>query len=248
MSTIQGHVHPNYPMSVNSSSYSPNFDNFWNIPDMDCQFATFAFSDSQPLRERDRVRLSANLGPGSRLVSGETHSNLLTPSNEDIRLPELSHNNPQFGQVIVPQSEEVGGSRIMTAGALILTDNKKASLKAYFRQNIRPPASLFLVDSLGWSRMQQYFFRMASSHVVVMDALLSLSQLFSIHQSKNGPVSSSEWRLAFELQQKACENLRSQLDSGQTDEKTQNALLAAVFLLAWFEVSNEIYEISFHDV
>ncbi|OBT85370.1 hypothetical protein VE02_05047 [Pseudogymnoascus sp. 03VT05] len=115
---------------------------------------------------------------------------------------------------------------------LPLKDDTRAYLITYFKRSTRPPASLVSVDPAGWYQMQQYLLRTASSHSVVMDALLALTQLISVRESTLRSSSSSQWRMAFELQQRSCRELGER----RIDEKSQNALLAAIFLLAWFEV------------
>ncbi|OBT70774.1 hypothetical protein VF21_10144 [Pseudogymnoascus sp. 05NY08] len=211
-------------VSMDTSLYPPNFDSFFNVPNLGSTFATFAFSDSQAFPGSE-VPYNSNPVHGNALLQGSSgmHASPLNiPSNGNKAMPIASSPRARDSQAQITAETDL----------LPLKDDTRAYLITYFKRSTRPPASLVSVDPAGWYQMQQYLLRTASSHSVVMDALLALTQLISVRESTLRSSSSSQWRMVFELQQRSCRELGER----RVDEKSQNALLAAIFLLAWFEV------------
>lgn len=117
--------------------------------------------------------------------------------------------------------------------------HRSAQLIRRFLRIAQPPAAILIGGSKRWRRLQEYLCKTSEQSRAVENALLCLVGLLTIDEACKELVG---WReqcmeLIHEHHQHACDDIRTELAKHlEIQPTTTEPLLAAIFLLAWFEV------------
>ncbi|KAI0399868.1 hypothetical protein F4802DRAFT_587326 [Xylaria palmicola] len=110
----------------------------------------------------------------------------------------------------------------------------------YFDRDVRPPASLAGIDPVGWWKIKGYILEMArSANKVMLNAFFAITTLLSAtDMTFQSSVNRHNYKLlAIRLHQAACGSIKLTLTKHDWVPKYSQDLLAAVFLLVWFEIA-----------
>ncbi|CAK7199699.1 hypothetical protein SEUCBS139899_002382 [Sporothrix eucalyptigena] len=116
-----------------------------------------------------------------------------------------------------------------------------AHLMRLFHQIVQPPAAILIGGFERWRRLQHYLCKLGDKSRAVRSALLCLVELLVIDDDDSASRTQRMQRI-LERHATACQEIEAKLGSGADEghpplrPKTREHLLAAIFLLAWFEV------------
>ena len=108
-------------------------------------------------------------------------------------------------------------------------------LLSYFRRIVQPAAAILVGGVHKWRRLQRYLVRISEQSRAVANALFALIELLATDETNSSQRGSMAQALEWH------ESARKEIDfeisrAEDIESKTKDKLLAAVFLLAWFEV------------
>ncbi|CAK7212832.1 hypothetical protein SBRCBS47491_001598 [Sporothrix bragantina] len=129
-------------------------------------------------------------------------------------------------------------------------DVNVAHLMRRFHQIVQPPAAILIGGFERWSRLQHYLCKLGDKSRAVRSALLCLIELLFIDDGegfegeREGEQRERRMQRILERHATACQEIEAKLGSSDTTDKpsqvlrpkTREHLLAAIFLLSWFEV------------
>ncbi|KAI1352392.1 hypothetical protein F5Y01DRAFT_324336 [Xylaria sp. FL0043] len=121
----------------------------------------------------------------------------------------------------------------------LMSATQQKTCFTYFDRDVRPPASLAGIDPHGWLNIKRYVLKKAqNANKTVLDAFFAISTLLSAtDMTFQSSVNRHNYRLlAIHLHQAACASIELTLTRPDWEAKHSQDLLAAVFLLAWFEL------------
>ncbi|KAL7897646.1 hypothetical protein HDV63DRAFT_376460 [Trichoderma sp. SZMC 28014] len=134
----------------------------------------------------------------------------------------------------------------------LLSESQQELLMRTFECAIQPPASLAGIHPLGWPKIKQYVLQMANGkhnsieYGAVMHALAALSAML-FEPSRPAALAALGSRvsacrddfglLSLRLHDVACAALKLSLSHAGWEERSSQALLVVIFLLAWFETA-----------
>ncbi|KAI1272916.1 hypothetical protein F5Y07DRAFT_378289 [Xylaria sp. FL0933] len=135
-----------------------------------------------------------------------------------------------------------GRSPAIQTSALVplMSATQQQTCFTYFDRDVRPPASLAGIDPHGWLNIKRYILKKAqNANKIVLDAFFAISTLLSAtDMTFQSSVNRHNYRLlAIRLHQAACACIELTLTRPDWEAKHSHDLLAAVFLLAWFEIA-----------
>lgn len=234
--------HQYLPNAPSLDYFDTLFDNCFEIPDMSNAFSTFAFTDAQQYHQ-------PHSGSSPSAFYGSSD---LLQANLQLDGPLVDALPNQLFQSVSGQRSLGYSSTLHLAGSngrqatfdyTSLTADQQQHLKAYFKRNIRPPASLVSVDPLGWFGMQRYLVHLASGNRAVANALFALALLlFSSDGNYHPPTVPENSRSTISNLQKASRReIETELVKSGSVENG-DGLLAAIFLLAWCNVGFSTHE------
>ncbi|TAQ90327.1 hypothetical protein B7494_g1345 [Chlorociboria aeruginascens] len=231
-------------LAAGEEQYSLALDRAPGLPDGQNSLGTFSFSD---------IHIQPGLGrangnfPGGTVLhlprepggDIQTTSENAWPASFDSLFGAASFQNAATHHPLI-QSARIGDDGSMNAGAGFnyMQDMRSQYLLSYFRNITQPPASILITGVRKWRRLQSYFVRMSHQHRAVASALFAIIELFA----KNEPAvasaeSANPMSLALSLREEAQREVEVVMSKNpQVVSKARDALLATIFLLAWFEV------------
>lgn len=108
----------------------------------------------------------------------------------------------------------------------------------FFQQIVQPPAAILIGGLNRWRRLQQYLCKLSDDSRAVHDALMCIVEFLMLDENSNDQCSRQKaMDRIFERHATACEEIRQKLSKHSgAKAKVKEPMLAAVFLLAWFEV------------
>jgi hypothetical protein len=109
----------------------------------------------------------------------------------------------------------------------------------FFRRIVQPPAAILIGGFERWRRLQRYLCKMSQQFPAVQSALFCVIDVLMLEESSQSPGSAGQefTESIFRLHSAACEEIRMRVaKNGDTRSRTREPMLAAIFLLAWFEV------------
>jgi Fungal specific transcription factor domain/Fungal Zn(2)-Cys(6) binuclear cluster domain len=121
-------------------------------------------------------------------------------------------------------------------------------LLGYFRRITQPPASILITGVRKWRRLQRYFTKLSHQHRVVASALFAIIELLAKDDqsvSRADTIDSlNSMSPALKLHEAARKEVEVMMSKEwQKDLSARDALLASIFLLAWFEVvRDQVYD------
>lgn len=141
----------------------------------------------------------------------------------------------------IAQAAAIEDTLQFSPGLELLHGGRSKYLLSYFMQVTQPPASILITGLKKWRRLQSYFIKMARQHKTVAIALFSLIELLAkddmTHPRQDNFLHSNSMQPALTLRDAAQKEIESEVakEAGNL-EKSKDALLATIFLLAWFEI------------
>ena len=220
------------------NDYAPIFNSTFS-------FTSFAFPGSPDFLDQD---------PETTVPGTASNTQPAQPWGPDVSgvgtlaesLPVLEYGNSNTTDPRLDQSNNT--RRIMSRPGLavsppLLSTAQQKTLLDFFDRCIQAPASLVGVDPLGWMKINRYVLQKAKDgNESVAHALFAISTLLSAPTTLNQPGSGQDnhKHLALRLHEAACIAIKVNLWCEGWETRNSQALLAAVFLLAWFEVSKNL--------
>lgn len=147
----------------------------------------------------------------------------------------------QASPLQMEQPQGLDASLQANADGSIYLEKQSVRLKEHFLKMAPPPAAMLMGGS--WQYLQQYFCRVSEQCRAVHNALLCVTELLTIEerctQQRDGR--KAHMKCILDRHQHACNELRAKLAGhSHLRQETSEHLLAAVFLLAWFEVIRDL--------
>lgn len=137
----------------------------------------------------------------------------------------------------IPRSRHVDDDEILSS------ESQRAQLKQLFQKIAQPPAAVLIGGFKRWRRLQRYFHKMSEQSRAVNSALLCVAELLSMNETcGQGAHERNEcMKRILGHHRAACSEIRMKLSKNNSGMKTRTReyMLAAVFLLAWFEVIHD---------
>ncbi|EHK50277.1 uncharacterized protein TrAtP1_007345 [Trichoderma atroviride] len=235
---------------LSQSPWSPNWFDRVPLPDSAFSFTSLGFTSA----------LSPNFFTSDQSSGWHMDGNAtLAASNVDTS-PKIQSitQNTNDGQLVSINSQE-GTGQISTGykpafafSPPLLSDSQQELLLRTFECAIQPPASLAGIHPLGWPKIKQYVLQMANGkhnsieYGAVMHALAALSAML-FEPSRPAALAALGSRvstcrddfglLSLRLHDVACAALKLSLSHAGWEERSSQALLVVIFLLAWFETA-----------
>ncbi|KAM0463282.1 hypothetical protein ACHAPV_003411 [Trichoderma viride] len=236
---------------LSHSPWSPSWFDRVPLPDSAFSFTSLGFTSA----------LSPNFFTSDQSSGWHMDGNAaLAASNVD-NSPSIQRvaQNTNDGQ-LVSINNQGGTEQINSAGYKpafafsppLLSDSQQELLLRTFECAIQPPASLAGIHPLGWPKIKQYVLHMANGkhnsieYGAVMHALAALSAML-FEPSRPAALAALGSRvstcrddfglLSLRLHDVACAALKLSLSHAGWEERSSQALLVVIFLLAWFETA-----------
>ncbi|KAF2865690.1 hypothetical protein BDV95DRAFT_449334, partial [Massariosphaeria phaeospora] len=108
----------------------------------------------------------------------------------------------------------------------------------FFQQIVQPPASILIGGLERWRRLQHYLCKLSEDSRAVHNALLCVVEFLMMDEKvQDQGLRQKVMDRIFERHATACDEIRHKLSKHSgLKARSKDAMLAAVFLLAWFEV------------
>lgn len=213
--------------SMPGSFYYPTgYDNMWCPSELGVSMADFTFLDFSP-NDRD--------------IPYSNTADAQIPQTADAVAPEIESQNsyllkdsPGFAHALSVTS----GLRSWAPGSAAIQPDVEIYLRSHFESSVAPTFSLLSMGATGWRRLQKYLLKVSAMDETAALSLLAISELYI------------EQNLAFDAQLRerpyqhdsisfynlACQSLKTNVRADDLDVERRNKHLAAIFVLAWFEV------------
>lgn len=174
-----------------------------------------------------------DVGPVASAQSGNlaTQAVSLTPSSPS----QQSHASSLQADAAVEQAAR-SSSPLRTAGRQgpSIKDREK-QLLAFFNQVVQPPAAILIGGVRKWRCLQRYLVGLGLRSQTVFNALLCVTELLAMANSTSSSIERSIQR------HQACRDEMQGIkaEGAVIEQENRDTLLAALFLLAWFEVIHD---------
>lgn len=136
-----------------------------------------------------------------------------------------------------PQSQEAH-----RVDSLVDPEEHSGRVKQMFQRIVQPPASILIGGIERWRHLQQYLCNTSEHSRAVNHALICVVELLTIDEisSPEGQTREDCMKRILDHHRLACAALRTKF-SGRSElrPKTREQMLAAIFLLSWFEVIHD---------
>ncbi|KAJ0412952.1 hypothetical protein BJY00DRAFT_320280 [Aspergillus carlsbadensis] len=183
---------------------------------------------------------SWTLGDGLANSPHDPSYSLLTPMAAVLQPTEVQQAAPQLLRGTTP----AGADGAMSHPLLVDDVQHAVQLLRLFQTIVQPPATILIGGQRRWRRVQRYLVGLSGSWAVVRYALLCVNESLHIDEVVTWP-EQSRGRCTARIEhwhQLTCLQLEQHLDAaggGATASATAEPLLAAIVLLAWFEVLHD---------
>lgn len=133
-------------------------------------------------------------------------------------------------------------------GSDYMNSQRSTFLLNYFKKITQPPASILITGVRKWRRLQRHFTKLSHQHRVVASALFAIIELLTKDDqsvSRADTVDSlNSMGPALKLHEAARKEVEMMMSKEwQKVSAARDALLASIFLLAWFEVvRDQVYD------
>ncbi|CAM6003559.1 unnamed protein product [Sphagnum balticum] len=134
-------------------------------------------------------------------------------------------------------------------GSDYMNSPRSSFLLNYFGKISQPPASILITGLRKWRQLQRHFTRLSHQHRVVASALFAIIELLTKDDqsvSRADTIDSlNSMGPALKLHEAARKEVEMMMSTKEWQKSTtaRDALLASIFLLAWFEVvRDQVYE------
>lgn len=226
-------------------SYDCSLDRTFDPPNGQESLGTFTFSDIQSTATNWSQDFASN--PSLHAPRDENGAHIEWPLSIDSLL-EASHRQGRPGESIANTRIEANDIDF-SPGSDYMNSPRSHFLLNYFGKISQPPASILITVVRKWRRLQRYFTKLGHRHRVVASALFAIIELFTKDdQSVSRADTIDSLNLmgpALELHEAARKEVEMMMSTKewQTASMARDALLASIFLLAWFEVvRDQVYD------
>jgi hypothetical protein len=126
-------------------------------------------------------------------------------------------------------------------GSDYMKSQRSNFLLSYFRKITQPPASILITGVTKWRRLQKHFTKLSHQHRVVASALFAIIELLAKDDQSVSRADTIDSLKSMGPALKLHEAARKEVEVMMSKEwqkasSARDALLASIFLLAWFEV------------
>jgi hypothetical protein len=204
---------------------------------------TFTFSDIQSTAtswSQDFTTNPALQDPGHEndIVQAAAGQNSWPLSIDGLLEGGLQHAHPPSS---ILNARIESGSIDFSPGSDYMNSQRSNFLLNYFKKITQPPASILITGVRKWRRLQSYFTKLSRQHRVVASALFAIIELLAKDGQSVARVDTVDnlncMSPALKLHEVALEQVEMMMSKEwQKTSTSRDALLASVFLLAWFEV------------
>ncbi|KAL6251286.1 hypothetical protein RBB50_001494 [Rhinocladiella similis] len=175
------------------------------------------------------------------------------PATEHLKHPRAS-SLPDSPPVPLPENGQVSATSASPLQHSLFWSNEDAErcsesgipsthLSRHFLKFVQPPAAILIGGAKRWRRLQEYLCKVSEQNRAVQNALFCVVGLLSIDETvkERGSAREERMRRIRDRHQQACDNVMTMLAGPlEPESKTTEHLLAAIFLLAWFEVIRDM--------
>ncbi|KAK1241116.1 hypothetical protein MKX08_001090 [Trichoderma sp. CBMAI-0020] len=238
------------PADLSQSPWSPSWFDRVPLPDSAFSFTSLGFtsalSPSFFTSDQSGWHMGGNAGLAASNVDNSPSTQSVAQMTNDGQLVSIS------SQEGTEQINSTGYKPGFAFSPPLLSDSQQELLLRTFECAIQPPASLAGIHPLGWPKIKQYVLQMANGkhnsieYGAVMHALAALSAML-FEPSRPAALAALGSRvsacrddfglLSLRLHDVACAALKLSLSHAGWEERSSQALLAVIFLLAWFETA-----------
>lgn len=204
------------------------------FPDWGFSFPTLDFSDASWFLAENESEFAAGMGGNANAGTSTSSArhNLPITNDDQVYGPSL------LGQ---PTSLPIQDSAVNEILCSSLSEDGEAEMLNAFKGEVFPPLALFELDPSGWSHIKQYLLRSAANgKTTVRKSLISLTTALRPKSPVSSGTSScaraQHGNIALRFHRAAQAAIESELQLEGWEDGQSNTLLAAVFILAWFEV------------
>jgi hypothetical protein len=228
--------------NVAPSCPAQSFDDYSAFPDPTFPFTSFAFTGSID------PSLSSARGIHPWLDGDTTNLGLFPEHSPDmhgwgdtaLNLQQVGSQASPASQNGVQQESPVNNWPTFTVSPPLLSRLQEEVLLNFFRNDIRPPASLVGVDPLGWTHIRAHILHTASEkRESVLHAIYALGALLSASSATIRLGTNREDHILFasRLHEATCAAIHLGISHPGWETASCQELLVCIFLLAWFEAA-----------
>lgn len=236
---------------LSQSPWSPSWFDRVPLPDSAFSFTSLGFTSalSPNFFNSDQPSGWPNMDGNNALTASNVDNSPSTGIARTTNDDQLVSINSQG---ITGQINSTGYKPAFAFSPPLLSDSQQELLLRTFECAIQPPASLAGIHPLGWPKIKQYVLHMANGkhnsieYGAVMHALAALSAML-FEPSRPAALAALGSRvstcrddfglLSLRLHDVACAALKLSLSHAGWEERSSQALLVVIFLLAWFETA-----------
>jgi len=238
-----------WPTPITSDDhYNFSLDRTFDPPNGQDSLGTFTFSDIQPTT----TTWSQELNPNDSLQGPREDNGAIPPAGQNgwqLSIDSLLQASLQHTRPSPPVANvEIEVDNIdFSAGSDYMNSQRSNFLLNYFRKITQPPASILITGVWKWRRLQSYFTKLSHQHRVVASALFAIIELLAKDDQSVTRAdtldSLTSMGPALQLHQAATKEVEVMMSREWQNSIARDALLASIFLLAWFEVvRDQVYD------
>jgi hypothetical protein len=227
-----------------------SFDRTFDPPNGQESLGTFTFSDIQSSAPNWNQDFTSNPP-----LQAPRHDNGAAQSANDIEWPLSIDNLLGADQMDGSSATSIANTGIeandidFSPGSDYMNSPRSNFLLNYFGKISQPPASILITGVKKWRRLQRQFTRLSSQHRVVASALFAIIELLAKDDQSVSRVDTTDSLNSIDPAMKLHEAARKEVEMMMSNKEWQkvstarDALLASIFLLAWFEVvRDQVYD------
>lgn len=171
----------------------------------------------------------------SDVVGAQFHLSGLMPVDNAI------HQQPEVSDVSsLPRPSQRRDTMETFASSRVSMDGGSSHLIECFRKIVQPPAAILIGGFERWRRLQQYLCKLSDHSRAVRSSLLCVIELLMMEDDDSGDQGHDRdvcMKRIYDRHANACDEIRTKISKhSDLKPKTREHLLAAIFLLSWFEV------------
>ena len=231
-------------------NYDFSLDRTFDPPNGQESLGTFTFSDIQSNATNWSQNISSNpCLQAPRDENGIVHApdQIEWPLSID-SLIDASHRQARPESTTATNRLEANGIDF-SPGSDYMNSPRSIFLLNYFGQISQPPASILITGVRKWRRLQRHFTRLSHQHRVVASALFAILELLTKDDQSVGRADTIDslnlMSPALRLHEAAGGEVEVMMSAKEWRKslRARDALLASIFLLAWFEVvRDQVYD------
>ncbi|KAG0649134.1 hypothetical protein D0Z07_4239 [Hyphodiscus hymeniophilus] len=238
-----------WPTPITSDDqYNVSLGRTFDPPNGQDSLGTFTFSDFQSTA----TNWSQDFNPNTSLQGPREDNGAVPPHGQNgwqlsiDTLLQASLQQPRPSSSVA--NAEIADDNIdFSPGSDYMNSQRSNVLLNYFGKITQPPASILITGVRKWRRLQSYFTKLSRHHRVVASALFAIIELLAKDDQSASRADMIDSLTSMGPALKLHEAARGEIEVMMSKEwqncTARNALLASIFLLAWFEVvRDQVYD------